>query len=148
MTTIVNGKPVGAKSAAAASAKHHALAGEVGNEVGEHGNLGTNAAGAKIRSHEDLPAEARPAVERLASKGFSFSAAVAIVDEMGADAVLKKADQGDARKAAKFVEAHGYTKEAAKMLVDRVGSAIFNAVEDISEHDPAEQIISLWDFTA
>jgi hypothetical protein len=147
--TTINGKQVEVKPTPGSETTslptrqtHHADCGDVG-DVGKHGNLGTNHADGRI----DLSPTEEAAVEILARKGFSFPASIAIVKSIGADAVTKP-KPGNTSAALNFALAHGYQREGAQVIVDRVGASILNAVEEIADHDPEAHVVSLWDFTA
>lgn len=83
----------------------------------------------------------------MVGNGFSHRCATAIVDDLGPNAVFNGFPERDNSGAAvKFVAAHGYDKESAQRIVEKVGAHIINTAASLSSHDPKEEKHPLWDF--
>lgn len=87
------------------------------------------------------------AIHRVVGLGFSHRCATAIVEDLGPKAVFDGMPERDnAGSANKFVTAHGYSKDAAQAIVEKVGSHIINTAASLSTHVPEEEKHPLWDF--
>jgi hypothetical protein len=87
------------------------------------------------------------AINRVIEAGFSHRCAVAIVNDLGANAVFQgMRERENTGSAEKFVQAHGYDKPSAAAIVEKAGAHIINTAAALSTHDPKELQHSLWDF--